>query len=261
MLVEDGKLVKARDIVRGVSGLPMSPRESDAGRDARRQAALLASELDARVPKISLAERPRDVDVLLDGRPFAPADSSAWQGVDPGAHTIVVRANEHACASIAITLTEGQVRTIDLRDAALSCRPPGEAAWLRTASSRGEPASSPAPRSERGPVTWPWGGVALAGVGVVAAGIGAYVLVRTKADYDSVGAGCTPSGCDPAAFDVRHRAHEQANIATVAAGVGVAAIGGGILWLVLGRPSQSDAASPRLGIGPASVSFVIPILR
>jgi hypothetical protein len=257
LLVEAGRLVKARDLLRGVSALPPSPRESDAGRDARRGAALLATELDARIPKISIAERPAAVEVLLDGKPFSPTDSSAWQGVDPGGHTIVVSADDHMCTSITITLAEGQVRTIDLRDAALSCgRQP--AAPSPAAENARSVAPEPHPSSPFGS-RWRWGGAALAGVGVAAVGAGMYVVVHAKSDYDSVSAGCTSGGCDTDAFNVRHSAHTQANVATVVVSVGAAAIGGGLLWLVLGHPGDASPSAPRLGLGPSQVALVVPI--
>jgi hypothetical protein len=261
LLVEAGRLVRARDLLRGVAGLPASPRESEAGRDARRSAALLATELDARIPKISLVERPAGVDVLLDGKPFSPADSAAWQGIDPGGHTIVVSLDDRACTSIAIALAEGQVRTIDLRDAARACRPASSAAPPPPASEAArtavdEPPSRPAPT--RPSAAWRWGGAALAGAGVAAVGAGMYVVFHAKSDYDSVSAGCTPGGCDADAFNVRHAAHEQANVATVVAGIGVAAIAGGLLWLVLGRPGNVGSP-PRLGVGPSGVSLLVAV--
>jgi hypothetical protein len=258
-LVEAGQLVKARDLLRGVAGLPLSPRESIAGRDARRDAALLAMDLGARIPKLAVAERAANLDVLLDGKPFAPADS-VWQGVDPGEHTIVVGAHEHLCATIAVTLAEGQERTVDLRDAAVSCRSASEPVAIAPAPLPAEarPAAPvPAPREPVPAVSragggWPWAGAALVGAGVTAVGVGVYVIARAKSDYDAVGAECSPSGCDASAFDVRHRAHEQANVATAVAGVGAAALGGGLLWLVLGH-----GASPRVEAGIGHVSLVV----
>lgn len=123
LLVEAGRFVEARDLLRAVALLPVSPRESEKGREARQQAAQLAASLDARIPKIAVAERPRGADVLLDGKPLAQGDSNAWQGVDPGPHTIVVRVGERACATITATLAEGEERTIDLHDAAKTCAP------------------------------------------------------------------------------------------------------------------------------------------
>src|SRR5262249_34990683 len=86
LLVEAGRLVEARDIVRTVPLLPPTKRESDKGRIARQDAAALASTLDGRIPKIAIAERPPNIDLSLDGKPLAPSDSAAWQGVDPGPH-------------------------------------------------------------------------------------------------------------------------------------------------------------------------------
>jgi hypothetical protein len=262
LLIDVGRLVEAREILRGVTVLPVSPRETDAGRDARRESAALATELDTRIPKISLSQRPAGLEVLLDGQPFA-ADSSAWQGVDPGGHTIVVRAQDHVCTTIAVTLAAGEVRTIDLRDAAAACRsaptppPPPPSAEVAGGAPDAGPIAPPTEDDRRG-ATWRWGGAALAGVGLVTAGVGTYLLVAAKSDYDSVASQCTPRGCSPDAYDVRHDAHVRANAATVVMGLGVAAvIGGAVMWFALdsGRPD----APPRVGVGPAGVSLSVPL--
>ena len=127
MLVEAGRLVEARDIVRSVALLPVSPRESDKGRDARQQAVSLGAALDGRIPKVAVAERPRDLDVVLDGKPLPQSEGAAWQGVDPGSHALVVRDAERTCTTIAVVLAEGEARTIDLHDAATACRPDAKA--------------------------------------------------------------------------------------------------------------------------------------
>jgi hypothetical protein len=257
LLVEAGHLVKARDLLRGVPALPASPRESDAGRDARRSAGVLATELDARIPKISIAARPAGVDVLLDGKALSGADATAWLGTDPGTHNIVVSADEHVCTTITITLAEGQVRTIDLRDAALTCdRANPSPAPSPSASEAFHPAAL-APTPPVSPA-WHWGGpLAVAAAGAAAIGVGMFLVVQAKGDYDSVS--CTPGGCDAEAFNVRHAAHDHANVATAVVSVGAAAIGGGALWLVLSHPGGASGAAPRVGIAPSSVALVVPI--
>jgi hypothetical protein len=254
LLVEAARLVEARDLLRGVAALPTSPRESDAGREARQEAALLATELDARISRLSLAGRPPGVDVLLDGRPLAPADPASWQGVDPGDHAITMTIDDHPCAQITVTVGERDARTIDLRSAAPACRPASAPPPLLDAPRPGledREGGSSAPSR--------WGGEALAGAGAVAVGIGTYLLVRAKADYDKVSSECTPRGCNADGFAVRHAAHQQANVATVLVGVGAAAVGGGLLWFALGGPKRAGAAPPRVGVGPRSVSLEVPL--
>ncbi|HEY2513676.1 MAG TPA: hypothetical protein VGI39_22560 [Polyangiaceae bacterium] len=259
LLVEAGRLVTARELLRGVATLPVSPRESDSGRDARRDAAALAAQLDLRIPKIALTGRVAGLEVLLDGKPFAFAEGAGGQSVDPGGHALTLSVEGQVCASLAVPLEEGQSRTLDLRDAARACHfANAPSASAAAPPPRASPALEPPPASAPPSPLWPWGGVVLAGAGAIAAGSGMYVLFHAKSDYDAVSAGCSATGCDASAFDVRHRAHDQADVATVVAGVGAAAVAGGLLWIVLGRPSSSGSA-PRVGLGPGSLSLRVPL--
>jgi hypothetical protein len=58
LLVQTQRLVEARNMARSIATMPISPRESDKGREARQQAASLADALDARIPKIAEASAP-----------------------------------------------------------------------------------------------------------------------------------------------------------------------------------------------------------
>jgi hypothetical protein len=255
LLVEAGRLVQARDMVRGVAMIPVSPRESDKGRDARQQAAALAGQLDMRIPKIALADRPRGVEVLLDGRPLALADATAWQGVDPGPHALLVRVDERPCTTISLPLGEGEERTIDLHDVASACRP----------APAPSPAPAPAPPAASGPTQvlpppgqggsvdgpWRWVGAAIAGAGAVAVGVGGTLALSAKSDYDSVAPECPARGCNQDGYDVRQRARSRADVATVTMGLGAAALLGGALVWWLG-PGAGRAS---VGVGAGDVSL------
>jgi hypothetical protein len=258
-LVEAGRLVEARDIVRSVTLLPPSPRESDKGREARQEAAALAASLDSRIPKVAFAGRPPNVEVSLDGRPLAVMDATGWQGLDPGAHSIVVRAGDRTCTTITVTLTEAEARTIDLHDTA-ACRtepssaaveappeaPPHPAvpAIAAPQASQAEAPRSPAPRAASAGA-WKWAGGVVAGAGLVAVGVGSYLALEAKSDYDAVSAGCGARGCTTGAYEARLNARSKADAATVTMIVGGAAVAGGALVFFL----SNDAAAPRVGVG------------
>jgi len=262
-LVEAGRLVEARDIVRGVTLLPPSPRESDKGREARQEAAALAASLDSRIPKVAFAGRPPSVDVALDGKPLAMMDSTGWQGLDPGAHAIVVRAGERTCTTITVTLAEAEARTIDLHDTA-ACRSEGASAAAEAppdtpphpALPMTAPPPTPQPEGPRAPApgagspgVWKWTGAAIAGAGLVAVGVGGYLALEAKSDYDAVSAGCGAQGCTTGAYDARVNARSKADVATVTMIFGAAAAAGGALVFFLSR----DAAAPRVGVGLARI--------
>ena len=188
LLVEAGRLVEARDIGRNVAGFPVSPRESDKGREARQDAAAMAATLDARIPKIAIAGRPSGVDVVLDGRPLAVTDPTAWLGVDPGAHALVVRSGDRTCTTINVTLAEAEARTIDLHDVALTCRKETAPPAAAETPAPQPPAVTPSPpiradlpppalvpppeRRESAASPWRWVGLAVAGAGAAAIGVG-----------------------------------------------------------------------------------------
>lgn len=263
ILVELGRLVEARDVLRGVATMPVSPRESDKGRDARREASLVGSSLDPRIPKIALAGRPADVGVKLDGGPLALRDPTAWQGVDPGPHVIVVTVDEKACTTIDITLTEGEARTIDLHDAASACRPPSPVAPAPPVApplaSRPTVAVHDAPPVEASPGALRWTGVALAGAGVVAVGIGGYLALSAKSDYDAVAGECPARGCTTDGYDARTSARSRGDVATVTMSIGAAAIAGGALVWFLGPRSPNDSARARISFGPATAWLTVPL--
>ncbi len=273
LLVEGGRLVEARDIVRSVAAFPVSPRESDKGREARQGATALGTALDARIPKIAIAGRATGMDVALDGKPLAASDPTAWLGVDPGAHAVVVRAGDRTCATINVTLAEAESRTIDLRDAASACRkelalPPPTPASAESVAP--QPAPAPPPSATKPETTapatgsppgngWRWAGIAIAGAGAVAVGVGGGIALAAKGSYDSVASQCPADGCTASGYSVRQSARSQADVATgIMIGGAVAAAGG--LLLVVFTPSSgsgSDVGHPVVGVGLGNVRIAV----
>ncbi len=282
LLIESGRLVEARDLVRGVGPMPVSPRESDRGREARQQATVIASSLDVRIPKIAVAGKPKGVDVLLDGKPLSSVEPAAWQGVDPGSHTLVVRADDRTCSTITVTLAESEVRTIDLHDMVASCRPeppapepprstppvrPPDATAdvLRAPPLRVPPSREPPSRGpEQGASAWKVAGVTIAGLGAAAIGVGGYLVLKAKGDYDSVGADCPSNQCDAAGFRVRTDARSQADVATATTALGgAAAVAGVLMWLLAPNDTDKRASAPwrpdvAVGVGRVAVSVGWP---
>jgi len=262
LLVELGRLVEARGLVRAVATMPASPRESDKGKDARQAAATLASSLDGRIPKLALAARPSDVGVLLDGKSLPTADATAWQGVDPGAHALAVLVDGKPCTTIHVVLAEGEERTIDLHDAASACREQAAPGTPVVASTAPSPPPAPPPTAPlpprstaEGPATsasaghpMRWIGLAVAGAGVVTIAVGGGLALGAKSQYDSVANECPAAGCSVDGYDVRTSARSRADVATVVMGVGAAAVAGGVLlWLL--EPRRTASVAVGVGVG------------
>jgi len=91
--------------------------------------------------------------------------------------------------------------------------------------------------------------IALAGVGVVGAGLGTAFSVMAKSKYnESVSLGrCdtdNPNVCGPVGVELRNDARTKGDIATVSIIVGGAAFAGaGIVWLASGSSEEKHAAS------------------
>jgi hypothetical protein len=266
LLAQTGQLVLARDVLRSVELFPVSPRESEKGRGARQDAVALAATLDARIPKIALSARPDNVDLRLDGKPVAPADATAWQGLDPGTHSLVVRADDRVCTTINVTLIEAETRTIDLHDTTAACRPEPPPAAPQAA-----PATSPTPVVTESPPALPaapprdeggeplrWTGAALGGAGIIAIGVGGFLALSAKSDYDGVASECPSRGCTQSAYDTRESARSRADVATAVMIAGGALTAGGAVLFFL--PSTSGRSASTVGIGPAGVrvSLALP---
>jgi hypothetical protein len=260
LLIETGQLVEARDIARAVALFPPSPRESEKGRDARQEAATLAGSLDGRIPKIAIAGRPAGVEVAIDGKPFGGTDPTAWQGLDPGAHTLTVRAGDRVCSTINVILAESEARTLDLHDVAVTCgveptpTPVLEAQTPAPAPTALPPAPALAePTSDGERRAFRIAGVAVGSAGVVAMAIGGVVALAAKSSYDSVAGDCPARGCTASAFDVRQSARSRGDAATVTMIAGGAVLTGGILLFAL-APDARDGV--RVGLGPGTARLV-----
>jgi hypothetical protein len=276
LLVERGRLVEARDIVRSISAFAISPRESDKGREARQDAATLAATLDSRIPKIAIAGSPPGVEVTLDGKPLATNDPTAWLGVDPGPHALVARSGDRTCASMSLTLAEAEARTIDLHDSTSACRkelslpvptenpaplasPPPTFAPIKPEATTPREAPPSTPERDTARSVWGWAGAGVAGAGVAAIGVGGGIALAAKGSYDSVASQCVPAGCTSPAYNVRESARSQADAATaVMIGGAIAAAGGVLLFALAPSAGQSDASRTVVGLGPGSVRIAVP---
>jgi len=255
LLVESGRLVEAREVARSVGQMPVSPRESDKGRDARQAAAALAAQLDMRIPKIAVAARPAGVTLSLDGKPLAPTDPAAWLGVDPGPHVLVLRVDERPCTTINLSLAEGEERTLELHDAASACRPepPPRIEPPRPPPSVRPPPPPPPARRESGVDAWQWGAISLEAVGGATLGIGGYLALHAKSEYDGVANECPARGCNQDGYDVRNDARKQADVATALMVTGGVAVGGGLgLWLL--GPSRTSHVKAVVGPGQLGIA-------
>lgn len=195
--------------------------------DPRRAPALAAAdELEPRVPRLEVRlANQAEGRVFRDGVELANLSLGTALPVNPGVHTVTVKKAGHVDAKYTIELAEGASRTIDVApgppDVHSNETPPARGGALRTAG-------------------WIAGGVGVAslGVGLVT---GAFALERSNVAH----AHCDSSGaCDQRGLDALDASKNLGALSTATVAVGAGLLVGGLLLVVLGKPSASATARP-----------------
>lgn len=216
--------------------------EARASAQAERNAAIeeeaekKAKALEGRVPKltVAVAGAPPDAEVVRDGVVLGAASMGVPLPVNPGAHTLVVRAKDHEDTSQNVTIAEGEAKRVDLKVGA-----PKKAAPVAPIG--------PAPEAE-GPKTSPLVyigfGTAIVGVAVGSiTGVMAFGKAGTAKDECPNTTDCSQDGKD--AVDSGRSLGTISTVGFVVAGVGAAV---GVYGLVWGKPKSS--ASVAVSVGP-----------
>jgi len=225
--------------------------EGQAAREvtAREEARALESQLmyatvrvqgDARVPGLELSV---DGDELLE---------STWNErvpFNPGTHVLLAAAPGYEAREIPIEINAPHTNIIVPR--------------LRAAPSTASPAppgvpEAPAPQESAPPVsdgethegTWSTTHTTVSivgGVGVAALLVGGALAYSANEKYDN--ANCDGDNfCSKGGLEARHDAENRANLATVAVGVGLAAVTTAVVVWVWGQQSAAEAASSDLSL-------------
>jgi serine/threonine-protein kinase len=105
-------------------------------------------------------------------------------------------------------------------------------------------------------------GLVTAGAGVVLLGVGTYLAVDAKGDYDAAKDECTGGVCPPGPYAASEDARSQGNVATYVSIIGGAALVTGAALFVFNLGSSGSEAPPaaglrvdRVGVGPGSVTL------
>lgn len=251
-LVAVGRLIEAHRLADAVAALPVTPTETGKGRKAREEAAALAGDLAARIPRVTLTVTPAGTDaaVTLDGHPVSKELLGGEQDVDPGEHVAVARIGERAVER-RFTARERETVAVEL---ALPEPPPPPPPVAVTPVPVPAPAGDPqpvalAPRSvvheeDEGltpavPIAFTIAGVALA-TGITT---GAIALVQAG---DLKDGRCPGGQCPPGDAQDLLSTHEAvATTSTIAFALAGAAAAVGVVVLVIDVADDEPAASPR----------------
>lgn len=242
-----GHLLTARELYRNVVADANAAGQSN--ESALAQEAL--GQVDAKIPRITLkVQGGQAIDkVTVDGQ-NAPVANSVVE-LDPGQHKLVISSRGNKDFTSPVALLEGARLTIEITFESETHGLPQPTTSASSASSIAAPVSSNAPKNT-GEVTErkqskPIGPIVLAGVGVIATGVGAYLTITGISDYNSALDKCgpDPNRCPRSVqADVTSgtdSARSKIIAGDITLGVGLATLAGaGIWWLVSPKTSSSS---------------------
>jgi hypothetical protein len=172
--------------------------------------------------------------VAIDDKPIPKAALAKPVPLDPGAHALTVSGAGRRPRAVRLDVANGpSTQVVDV--------PPLEAAPPT--------AASPAPDDPARPRRI--AGLATAGAGVLALGLGAFFGLRAAGKKSDAEPHCTGHFCDAEGLSLHDDAHAAATVSTVAFLVGVLAVGAGsYLYFSVPRPAKGIARArlaPTLG--------------
>jgi len=220
-----GQLVEARDTLERVVRSPVAADEPDAFRLARKAADTLDQSIASRIASLRIrsdAPAGAKLEVTVDGTAIPVAALIAPIKVNPGRH-VVAATVDGTVTRQEITLSDGQTAAVSLTPAP-GATPPSSTTPLPASAmaAPGAPESSPAPTTSSAVPWLRWGGLGLAGAGLVIGGVtGAMSLSSTSSANKS----CVNNRCPPSTWGEIDSARTTAtvsDVAFVAAGIGAA---------------------------------------
>lgn len=215
---------------------------------ARDRATALESKIPRLMVVVSDTAAAQGLEVRRDGVIMA---ATAWGfalPVDPGVHTIAASAPSHKPWSTTVQVV-GRADTLQVTIPALEDALPRAAQERNPAPHADNIETQPPPAPEAPPDTAGNGerlaGALLAGAGVLGIGVGTFFSFDAKSTYDASNRGdCSSDNmCSSAGLHDRDVANQKALVATLAMGIGAAAVvSGGILYFFAPRGGNASVA-------------------
>jgi hypothetical protein len=229
--------------------------------EADRRTSELEPKLSYITIQIDAAARVAGLKLVQNGIAVDDATIDHAKPLDPGDYDVRANAPGYLEWSAHIKLgPDGDRKTIVVTGLhkSESTAPPPKPAPLTAP----EPAPAPQPEVAATPHTFTpmrTGAVVAAGGGVIALGISTVLALQAKSLYNEAHTVCPGSTCgDMAASQKSRDAVGKANVATVVGGVGIAAIGVGVVLWFVGKPHESESTRvvPAMSRDAAGVSIV-----
>ena len=194
-----------------------------------------AAALEARVPRLEIvaANPPAGLVVTRDGQPLGAGALGTMLPVDPGVHTVEVRAPGRAAWKRKIELLAGERQTIDVPVLA-TVETPAEPAPVAVVAPPVAAPLSPPPSSSGAKTA----GLVLGGVGVAGLAVGAVFGLLTGSAASSARPHCPNDACDATGLADVDRAKTDAWVSDVGFVAGGAALVAGVVLIVTARPTR-----------------------
>jgi hypothetical protein len=226
-------------------------------RDGRRDRMVFAREhianIEPQLPRLTLSVRApgtEGLSVTIDGAALGKAAWDVKAPIDPGGHTIIATAPGKLPFRATVKLAPAETRTVEVP--ALDDDP--DAAARRVATTSGlasEPAPPPAPPGSPRPpepkanATRRLAGEIVLGAGAAGLAIGAYFGLQAMSKWSDANANCPRDVCSSRGESLTQDARNAARGADVALGIGVAAVGAGVVLVLTSGSAQSS--QPTIG--------------
>ncbi len=263
-LVDQKKLVEARDLVQSISAMPVTATETEKSKQSRKEAEKLATELGERIPSVTLLLASSDgQEVAIDGKSLSKELLSAPVLLDPGDHLATVRVGEKT-AETRFALVERESKSVPLTAPAPEPLPdpPKPDPPKPDPPKLDPPKPKPDPNDRAGervgqkqrpltpavPVLLSVGGASL-----LAGAISGGIALSQAADLETA---CPGRGCPPSQHDAlaTHAATADASTALFVIG-GVVAAAGAVVWIV--DAATQPSAPPKVALRWAGTGFAM----
>lgn len=217
-----------------------------------------AAALEPLLPRLVISEKDTTtagIEIQRDGVAVTQAEWGVPIPVDPGEHVVAASAPGKKRWETKVTIVAGAppttIEVAPLEDAPVTAPPP-PATTLTPASPPPPPPPQPESLDSSVGSSQRTAGLIVGGVGVVGLAVGTAFVLSAKSKYDTSLNDCvqgTPNVCNAAGVSERNSARTSGDIASVAFGVGIAAVASGVVLWFTAPSGHSDTA--RVGLVPA----------
>ncbi|MGO9836703.1 MAG: hypothetical protein ACLP1X_21110 [Polyangiaceae bacterium] len=241
---------------------------SDAPRaffDAQASASQEQAALAPRVPTLKVeveGAAPKEVTLMQDGQRVPSALIGLARPINPGEHTLSAKSATAGSEPLTVTVAEGSTQNLKLTLRPTTTDAAGSASTTAEAGASGGEAAPEHPAeksSHTGMRVGGWIAVAIGAAGIVA---GTLAVLDNRSNRNDANALCVPNGCPDSKRDqintYDENANQEATLAWIWSGVGVAGMATGVTLLLMSgkssAPPQTGDVRPWIGARSAGIT-------